>query len=226
MKILVFDTETTGLPPKRKSMKMEELDYWPHVVQFSYIVYDTASHSIIKLKDSIIKIPIVMCQEVIDIHGITNEMSQSSTCNIENVLEEFYNDFENVECVIAHNLSFDLNMIKIELMRLTMRENDAEVFKSILKSVNSSKQNVYCTMANSTELCNLKMLSKFGNYYTKFPKLSELHLQLFGVIPQNLHNSMNDVLICLRCYYKLTKNIDIRDKSAEIKILLFDLIIK
>jgi DNA polymerase III epsilon subunit-like protein len=225
MKILVFDTETTGLPPKTKSMRMEDLDYWPHVVQFSYIVYDTESHSIIKLKDSIIKIPINMCQEVIDIHGITNEMSQSSTCYIENVLEEFCYDFEDVDIVVAHNMSFDLNMIKIELMRLTMRENDdAEVFKSILKSVNSTKQNVYCTMANSTELLNLKMRSKFGTYFTKFPKLSELHYHLFGVVPRNLHNSMNDVLICLRCYYKLTKNIDIRDESLEIRDLTMNLI--
>ena len=224
MKVLVFDTETTGLPPKTKSMKIEDLDYWPHVVQFSYIVYDTESHSIIKIKDSIIKIPIVMCQEVIDIHGITNEMSQESTCYIENVLEEFCYYFEDVECVVAHNLSFDLNMIKIQLMRLTVRENDAEVFKSILKSINSTKQNVYCTMANSTKLCNLKVLSKFGNYYTKFPKLSELHFELFGVVPQNLHNSMNDVIICLRCYYKLTKNIDIRDESLKIRELLMNLI--
>lgn len=224
MKLLVFDTETTGLPPKTKNMKMEDLDYWPHVVQFSYIVYDTESNIIIKIKDSIIKIPVNMCQEVIDIHGITNEMSQSSTCNIENVLEEFYYDFENVDCVVAHNINFDLNMIKVELMRLTMRENDAEVFKSFLKSVNSTKQNVYCTMANSTELCNLKVLSKFGNYYTKFPKLSELHFELFGVVPRNLHNSMNDVLICLRCYYKLTTNIDIQDKSQEIRKLLINLI--
>jgi len=224
MKLLVFDTETTGLPPKTKSIQIEDLDLWPYIVQFSYIVYDTENNSIIKIKDSIIKIPIVMCQEVIDIHGITNEMSQSSTCNIENVLEEFHKDFENVDCVVAHNVNFDLNMVKIELMRLSVRENGVEIFKSILKNINSAKQNVYCTMAISTDMCNLKVISKFGNYYTKFPKLSELHCKLFGIVPKNLHNSMNDVVICLRCYFKLTSNIDIREKSLEIRELLMNLI--
>ena len=228
MKILVFDTETTGLPPKSKILKNEELHLWPYIVQFSYIVYDTETHCIIKVKDTIIHIPIEMCQEVIDIHGITNEMARASTCLINDSLQEFYADLLKVDQLIAHNFQFDWNMIQIELMRLIIREktqNEAELYISILKTIQETPiPNIYCTMVNSTELCDLKMRSKFGTYFTKFPKLSELHYKLFGVVPRNLHNSLNDVVICLRCYYKLVLDVDIQDESVEIKELLVDLI--
>jgi len=35
MKILVFDTETTGLPERSSSIK--ETDKWPYIIQISYI---------------------------------------------------------------------------------------------------------------------------------------------------------------------------------------------
>ena len=228
MKILIFDTETTGLPPKSKTLKNEELHLWPYVVQFSYIVYDTNTHRIIKIKDDIIHIPIEMCQEVIDIHGITNEMAKTSTCLINDSLQEFYTDCLKVDQLIAHNFQFDWNMIQIELMRLIIREktqNEMDLYLSILKTIlEITTERTYCTMANSTELCDLRMRSKFGKEFVKFPKLSELHYHLFGVTPRNLHNSLNDVVICLRCYYKLVFDADIQDKSVEMKRLLIDLV--
>jgi hypothetical protein len=38
--------------------------------------------------------------------------------------------------------------------------------------------------------------------YMKFPTLCELYMHLFHKTPENLHNSMMDVLVCLRCYLK------------------------
>jgi DNA polymerase III subunit epsilon len=231
MKLLIFDTETTGLPPKSKTLKNEELHLWPFIVQFSYIVYDTETHCIIKIKDDIIHIPIEMCQEVIDIHGITNEMAKASTCHVEDSLQEFYTDFEDAHLLIAHNFQFDWNMIQIELMRLIVRgktpENQSNnLYVSILRNLQVlTPKHTYCTMTNSTALCDLKMRSKFGKEFVKFPKLSELHYHLFGVVPRNLHNSLNDVVICLRCYYKLVLDADIEDKSVEMKELLLKLVV-
>jgi len=227
MKLLIFDTETTGLPPKSKTLKYEELHLWPYVVQFSYIVYDTETHRIIKVKDNIIHIPIEMGQEVIDIHGITNEMAKASTFVIDDSLQEFYADYLKVDQLIAHNFQFDWNMIQIELMRLAIREKSfqEDAYLSILKNIQEiSSEKFYCTMTNSTAICDLKTRSKFGKEFVKFPKLSELHFHLFGMVPRNLHNSLNDVVICLRCYYQLVWGEDIHDKSVQVKELLFDLI--
>ena len=46
MKVLIFDTETTGLPQTR-NINQETLHQWPHIVQFSYVIFDTELNDII-----------------------------------------------------------------------------------------------------------------------------------------------------------------------------------
>ena len=50
MKVLVFDTETTGLPVKWA--KVNEVDKWPHIIQLSHILYDTDTNNIIDIDTS------------------------------------------------------------------------------------------------------------------------------------------------------------------------------
>ena len=51
--------------------------------------------------------------------------------------------------------------------------------------------------------------------YKKWPTLLEFHQHLFDSIPENLHNSIVDVLVCLRCYLKSFKRITIEDAEFE-----------
>lgn len=234
MKIGIFDTETTGLP-KSKIINDESLALWPYIVQFSYIIYDTELKKIVKTVDLVIRIPenINISDEVSDIHGITNFISQTSEYKIEDALRHFSNDYLNygIDLIVGHNLSFDINMLKIELMReISNGQNnldDKRIFLQLLESLDDMKpdsRELYCTMQKTITLCNLKTVSKYGKEYVKFPKLNELHMKLFNSSPKNLHNSLNDVLICLRCYYMLEYKVDIIEIDSEIKSLLIDLI--
>jgi DNA polymerase III epsilon subunit-like protein len=234
MKICLFDTETTGLP-KSKLINELTLHLWPHIVQFSYIIYDTEIKKIIKTVDLVIRIPenINISDEVSDIHGITNFISQTSQHTIQDALIHFSNDYLNyeIDLIVGHNLSFDINMLKVELMRETSNDQnnlyDKRMFLQLLDTLdcmNSDSKELYCTMQKTIELCNLKAKSKYGKEYVKFPKLNELHMKLFNSSPRNLHNSLNDVLICLRCYYMLEYKLDIIEVDSEIKSLLIDLI--
>ena len=233
MKIAVFDTETTGLP-KTKTIDELSLNLWPYIVQFSYVIYDTEINKIIKTVDLVIKIPenINISDEVSDIHGITNFISQTSQYKIEDALLHFSNDYlnYNIDLIVGHNLIFDINMLKIELMREINNKNNfinKRQFSQLLDNLNDVKQDskeLYCTMQKSIELCNLKNKNKYGKEYLKFPKLNELHVKLFNSSPKNLHNSLNDVLICLRCYFMLEHNLDIIELDNEVKNLLIDLI--
>ena len=55
MKILVFDTETTGLPsPKNVSITRPEC--WPHIIQFSYLIFDMKDDKLLVREDNIIKL--------------------------------------------------------------------------------------------------------------------------------------------------------------------------
>ena len=85
---------------------------------------------------------------------------------------------------------------------------------------NRNGLNLYCTMRNGIELCNIEKKNDEGEIYKKFPTLLELHYKLFNVIPNNLHNSLIDILICLRCFYKMIYNDDICKKNKSFNSLI------
>ena len=72
MKILVFDTETTGLPERSASIK--ETDKWPYIIQISYIFYDLSNTKTV-IKDDYIKINsnIEIPRESLKKHKISKE---------------------------------------------------------------------------------------------------------------------------------------------------------
>jgi DNA polymerase III epsilon subunit-like protein len=221
MRTLVFDTETTGLP-KTQIISPSTTHLWPHVVQFSYIIFDNESNKIVKIKDCIIKVPegFIIEDENAKIHGITTEISLKKGVSLEPVLEEFFADFDTSDHIVGHNVSFDINMIKAELQRLI---NDSVNIKlqEYLTKINTSTK-FYCTMQETIDLCAIELKDKYGRPYKKFPKLLELYQKMFGVTPKNLHNSLNDVIVCLRCFIKLKYKIDIVERSEEVKQMIKD----
>lgn len=228
MLVLIFDTETTGLP-QTKIINPDTLKQWPYIVQFSYIIYDTEKHVFASYKDNIINIPehIIIPTASSNIHGITNEICADCGKKIDDVLDEFFSYLPHIDMLVGHNITFDINMIKVELLRLIYNVYDKiytsksdsviQKYKYYLYTMTNYK-NIYCTLQESVDLCNIKAIDKFGKSYTKFPKLIELHEKLFKTIPNNLHNSFNDILVTLRCFMKLKYDLDIMDYCNEFKL--------
>jgi hypothetical protein len=225
MFVLVFDTETTGLP-KTKVINETTIRYLPHIVQLSYMIYEVDSNKIVKISDNIVKIPenVELTKESIAIHGIDrNKMNEKGRPIVE-VLREFLTDIDFIDLIIAHNIDFDINMIIVELYRCSMDTNNSRVKEINLPvTVQLQYMNRYCTMKNSIELCNIKKFSKTsGKEYVKFPTLSESYLKLFNEKPNNMHNSLNDIYACFRCFYKLKYKKDVCQENAEFNKLLRD----
>ena len=225
MFVLVFDSETTGIS-KTQIISPSTMHLWPHIVQFSYIIFDTDTNKIVKIKDSIIKVPdgFTISQENANIHGITTEISLEKGVGLQPVLEEFFTDLNTVDHIVGHNVSFDLNMIKAELQRLTIEcfnVDEVTKFQEYTTKLNTSK-NIHCTMQETIDFCAIELKDKFGRTYKKFPKLIELYQKMFNVTPKNLHNSLNDVIVCLRCFIKLKYDIDIVERSEEVKQMIKD----
>jgi DNA polymerase III epsilon subunit-like protein len=136
-------------------------------------------------------------------------------------------DYNNADIVVAHNMEFDFNIIKVEIMRQIYNDKNPiskkEELTQKLNCLKASKK-LCCTMQESIEICNIKALTKDGKEYVKFPSLSELHKHLFSVVPKKLHNSLNDVLICLRCFYKMHFDVDIVAINESIRINIDPLI--
>lgn len=221
MKILVFDTETTGLP-KTKFISPSTLDQWPYIVQFSFIIYDSSLNDIVESKDDIIKLPenVLIPEESTKIHNITNELSLKSGLQINEILNVFFDHLRNVDRLVGHNIEFDLNMIKVEISRI-INENQVtpeqlKLYKYNLHFLNNYK-NISCTLKDSIKFCNIQAINKSGKPYLKYPKLIELHDKLFNETPKNLHNSFNDILVTLRCFMKLKHGIDLIDNCMVFK---------
>ncbi len=221
MRFLVFDTETTGLP-KTRFISPFTLHQWPHIVQFSYIIYDSSLNNIVESKDYIIKVPesILIPDDSSKIHGITNQISLDKGVPINDVLSEFFHDLREVDTLIGHNIEFDVNMVKVELLRLinknSLAEEQSKLYKYDLHFLTNFK-NVSCTLKDSIQLCNIQSIDKYGKPYLKYPKLVELHEKLFNQCPSNLHNSFNDILVTLRCFMKLKHDIDLIDNCSTFK---------
>ena len=195
MRVLIFDTETTGLPPKNTPTNQSAK--WPHIIQLSWVIYNDETKQNEEEKDYIISLGthIPISPESTAIHGITSEISRSKGIAIEVALFDFKLAANRCGKIVAHNLEFDKNMIQVEFYRERM-------FTNIFPSVG------YCTMKQGTPICKLVKVWDDGTISFKYPKLVELYYALFGAdapAPEGLHNAKVDVDLCLKCYVKMTE---------------------
>jgi DNA polymerase-3 subunit alpha len=213
MNVLVFDVETTGLLPKTIT------DPPVYITQLSFTLYDAKNNELLKTYNAFVKIPddVTITEKVTQITGIDREKLNAEGVDIVEVLERFYDAYCRADIMVAHNFDFDSKVIEIEANRNYERiENkNKELAPHIVWMFDSmyvklANIEMKCTMKMSKELCNIERVNSRGTYI-KFPTLCELYEKLFHTKPENLHNSMIDVLVCLRCYLKMEHNIDISD---------------
>ena len=215
MKVLVFDTETSGLPEKDASIY--DKSKWPYIIQLSYILYDLSNNSSL-IKNNYIKLDesITISQESFNIHNISREILNAQGIHIVPALKEFNECLKICDIVVGHNISFDKRLIFVECFR----HNVTQYFIRYEDNKKIHKPE-FCTMKNTTQFCKLERLSKTNQVYNKMPKLSELYALLFPSepLPKDLHNSLIDVAITLRCYIKYVYNSDIVEVNDALKEL-------
>lgn len=207
MKVLIFDTETTGLPQERNP-SITETHKWPHIIQLSFILYDTSTITVVDWGDDIIRVSkdVEITPKSIEIHGITRGMVQRKGISIHNALKKFNESLKIADYIVGHNISFDKRMIMVESIRLKLPQ---------YFTISGLRKSEYCTMKRNVELCKIEKISRFGEKYFKYPSLSELYLHLFGEMPKGTHDSMADVLICARCYGVIVHNHDITKSGCK-----------
>lgn len=207
MIVLVFDTETTGLPEKRDT-SIFETDKWPYIVQLSFLLYDVTNNHLLELEDLIINCDIDIPEEATKIHGITTNISRIKGIHINTALDVFDNALKKADVVVGHNISFDKRLYMVE----TIRKNRTQYFTK-----NKIRKQEYCTMKEGKQLCKIEKTSQSGEKYYKYPTLTELYLHLFKKQPQGVHNSLNDILACFRCYYMMNYKKDILKENYGLK---------
>jgi DNA polymerase III epsilon subunit-like protein len=202
---LFLDTETSGLPDTHNLRwgvypYYKKLDKYSNarIVQFSMLITDN-KYKFIDVKDFIIK------REGFDItnekfHGITNDISDELGVSFDTVaVEIFYENLQKVSHIIAHNVAFDIGVIKSELYRRNLQFIIDEI----------DKKTLLCTMKHMKPI--LKIINQYGNY--KNPSLNEIYKYNFNKDVENAHNSLYDVYnlhkVVEHMYKNKTLNYDI-----------------
>lgn len=183
---LFFDTETTGLPKNWKA-PVTDLNNWPRMVQIAWILCDKNGNRI-EANDYIIKpIGFIIPKDASNVHRITTERAIKEGTELEEVLCKFNSLVEKATYIVAHNISFDEKIIGAEFLR-----------KNIKTSFSVKKK--LCTMQASTNFCKIP-----GSYGFKWPKLSELHLKLFGNDFEEAHDASADINATEKCFWEMRR---------------------
>lgn len=175
MKILIFDTETSGFNPGQ-------------ICQLSYIIIDTLLKTI-KGKNYYFKVDYVE-EGAYKTHGLSVEklemLSHGKTFQYKS--SEIEKDFSSADILVGHNVNFDIRFIEAEFSRNN-------------KKLICNKK--FCTMNYYTDIC--KISSAYGKYkwpkleevvnYLNIPKtdIESLASKVFGGF-SGYHDSRFDVI--------------------------------
>ena len=202
VKILVFDTETTGLPKKYIPAE-QDLDNYPNVLQLAgqLIEVDLDNIDNSKVLYSLNCLvnpyrngkPVAIHPKAEAVHGISFEKAAAAGDDMFTVAMLHQGLCNSADFIVCHNYFFDKNVMASELLRLGIEPK----YKKGAK--------VFCTMRYSTDL--LKLPGKFGGQF-KFPNLAELFNHLTGNDLSDhfeAHNAQGDVGATVVCLLELIK---------------------
>lgn len=207
MLYLIFDTETTGLPPRGAELDIPDptFERWPNVIQLSWIIWNSATGEIVKVRDLYVRLPPerTISAGAMEKHKITPAHLTEHGVDPTEAFGEFAEDVAKSHYIVSHNLKFDMEVMQTEYRR----RGETDPFTTTPKMR-------FCTMEHGKPLCGIKRLSMNGTPYVKPPTLTELHNFLFPDAEDappltNLHNSLTDVLICCRVAVKMISGNDI-----------------
>lgn len=183
---LFFDTETTGLPKSWKA-PVTDLENWPRLVQIAWLLYDAKGNQLASESHIVKPEGFTIPTDSARIHGISTERALAEGLPIHDVLVQFKDAVSGAETLVAHNMQFDEKIVGAEFLRANT------------PNILEGKEKI-CTMLTSVSLCNIE-----GQYGPKWPKLSELHEELFGEGFNEAHNAAVDISATAKCFWEMKK---------------------
>lgn len=183
--IIVFDTETNGLPI-RWNAPIYDTNNWPRIVSIGWIKTNAKGIELKRAYYIIKPVNFVISQQASLIHKISNEHAKNAGVNIQLVLKEFNEDLADAKFLVAHNIDFDYKVVFAEFLRYKFNVDNLILINQI------------CTMKSTTNFCKIP-----GSRGFKYPKLEELHYKLFKENKSQKHNSIDDAEMCLKCLKEL-----------------------
>jgi DNA polymerase-3 subunit epsilon len=200
MKVLIFDTETTG---KANFGKPSVDPVQPKLVQLGAMLVDLESGREYQTADLIVypsswEIP----QEAALIHGITQQTAKDVGVNLDTAVNIFLDMMISADLVVAHNIAFD---------QLIMERACAMVDLAMGREVENpfAGKTMFCTMKAATPIVKKRSKRPQSNEDYKWPKLVECMEFFFKEGLDGAHNAIVDCKACHRILVEMINRGDI-----------------
>ncbi|KKK64419.1 hypothetical protein LCGC14_2984380, partial [marine sediment metagenome] len=128
--------------------------------------------------------PIMIPSEAFNVHGISTEVSRRDGLSLKDAVDLFRHRLKIADRVVAHNTSFDMQLMRIAFARLGLDES--ELFRAPR----------FCTMRTATPILQLPSPRGRGH---KWPTLQEAYKRLVDSAGfESAHSADVDTLACFK----------------------------
>lgn len=179
MRVLIFDTETNGLPTTFRAPPEEE-GAWPALVQLAWETWEVPSRdgegaSCVQSHSTLVrpKPGVAWSEGAEGVHGISEAVATRFGVPTTSALSLFLLCAQCCDVVVAHNLHFDLSVVRSALLHECA---GGGVWPAHLRE--------FCTMLGTVGVVRAPHAAKpqwrrQGDESFKWPKMTELHAHLF-----------------------------------------------
>jgi DNA polymerase III epsilon subunit-like protein len=191
-RVLVLDTETTGLPQRPAPGKGSMFPPSQHryydgarVVQVAWVILNADCRTVEKANYLVRPDGFTVPPESTRIHGITHERAAAEGVPFQRIIRTLVEAMGWCDLVVAHNLRFDMSVILSECFR---HKHYDEV-------------RALCSVPRFDTMWE----GKRDLHMAKAPKLVELYAALFMRPCHQVHDALDDAIIASRCFAKLVR---------------------
>lgn len=186
MKTLIFDVETTAL----RLPRLANPDKQPYIIEFYGMIVDKTTWEVVDELELLIDPPVEIDAKITQLTGIAKRQKdiddglKGATRTIEgapkfsDVAVQIKEFIESADLAVAHNMSFDYDMVNGEMER--------------------SRETVNWPLV----LCTVEQTQHMFGYRSK---LGDLYEHLFGERFKEAHTAKADVQALYRCYQELVE---------------------
>jgi DNA polymerase III epsilon subunit-like protein len=182
MVFIIVDLETTGLPIGPRFHENLQTYNKCRVVSIAWIVLNDDLNEVDRQYYLVHPDNFIIPKDSTRIHGITTDEAIEKGIDIKLALNKMLDSMRmhGVHTIVAHNINFDINVLKSEMFRYDMHAEIDEI----------SKMDVYCTMFYGRKLFKL----------SKVPKLIELYKLCTDRELEGAHHALIDTDACAECF--------------------------
>lgn len=191
---LFYDTETSGFLSGKKTFDDPTQAF---ALQLAALLCDSEGKELAEVNQIIKSNGRFINPHTIEIHGITEEISETEGVEENIVLEEYALLLDSEPIRVCHNVKFDEKFLDQMFQRNMNKLSDYGRSRYFLEST------LFCTMQDKEikKWCDLKNVKG----HIKPPKLTELYHLLFEENFENEHDAMADTKATKRCFFELKK---------------------